>query len=163
VIKLLGRGEYVLENVGDAPIGHFGLALRDYTHSTAPNRRFPDLITQRQYKAFLNNQKGPYSLDELRQLASHCTHQEDAAAKVERQINKSAAAMRLSTQIGTVFDGIVTGSGENGTWVRIVFPPVEGKIIHGFGKPDVGDRVTVQLISVNISKGFIDFALHSRK
>ena len=161
VIKLLGRGEYIVENDNDRPIGHFALAVSDYTHSTAPNRRFPDLISQRQYKAFLQNKSAPYSLKELYSLAAHCTEQEDAAMKVERQVNKSAAAALLSSQIGTVFQGIITGAGEKGTWVRIFHPAVEGKIIKGFEKLNVGDKVSVQLKYVDIEKGFIDFVFHT--
>lgn len=158
VIKLLGRGEYVIENVGDRPIGHFGLALSEYTHSTAPNRRFPDLISQRQFKAHLKGDESPYSQTELQQLATHCTQQEDAATKVERHLVKSAAALLLSNQIGSTFKGIITGAGERGTWVRIFNPPVEGKIIKGTEGLDVGDKVTVKLVEVDISKGYIDFA-----
>ncbi len=157
IIKLLGRGEYIVENDQDAPVGHFALALSSYTHSTAPNRRFPDLISQRQYKAFLKGEKAPYTLEELHSLASHCTEQEDAAMRVERQVNKSAAAAHLSSQIGTVFQGIITGINENGTWVRIFEPAVEGKIAQGFKKLNIGDRVLVELNYVNIAKGFIDF------
>lgn len=157
VIKLLGSGEYVVENVGDTPIGHFGLALSDYTHATAPNRRYPDLISQRQYKAFLRKESPPYSVKELSQLADHCTKQEDAATKVERHMNKSAAATYLSGFIGSVYKGIVTGAGERGTWVRVFNPPVEGKVVKGFKKLDVGDRVSVKLVSVDIARGFIDF------
>lgn len=157
VIKLLGRGEYIVENDKNNPVGHFALALSDYTHSTAPNRRFPDLISQRQYKAFLRGEKDPYTLEELYSLAAHCTQQEDAAMKVERQVNKSAAAALLSSQVGTVFKGIVTGTGDKGTWVRIFQPAVEGKITHGFEKLNIGDRVSVQLKYVDITKGFIDF------
>lgn len=157
IIKLLGRGEYVVESDKDSPIGHFALALSDYTHSTAPNRRFPDLISQRQYKAFLRGAKEPYTLEELTSLAAHCTQQEDAAQKVERQLNKSAAAVVLSSQIGATFKGIVTGVGEKGTWLRIFQPAVEGKIIQGFEKLHIGDKISVQLKYVNIPKGFIDF------
>ena len=161
IIKLLGRGEYVVENVEDRPIGHFALAVSDYTHSTAPNRRFPDLISQRQYKAYLQGIKAPYALEELTSLAAHCTQQEDAAQRVERQLNKSAAAILLSSQIGAIFQGIVTGVGDQGTWVRIFQPAVEGRIIHGFDNLHIGDKVSVQLKSVNIPKGFIDF-VHPR-
>jgi exoribonuclease-2 len=157
VIKLLGRGEYIVEDGQDTPIGHFALALSNYTHTTAPNRRFPDLISQRQYKAFLRGEKAPYTLEELNNLAAHCTLQEDAAMKVERQINKSAAAALLSSQIGRVFQGIITGTGDKGTWVRIFQPPVEGKIIKGYEKLNVGNKVSVQLRRVDIPKGFIDF------
>lgn len=159
IIKLLGKGEYIVENDNENPVGHFALALSDYTHSTAPNRRFPDLISQRQYKAFLNGEKPPYTLEELRRLAIHCSQQEDAAMKVERQLNKSAAAATLSSQIGSVFKGIITGASEKGTWVRIFHPAVEGKIIHGFENLKIGDKVSVQLKDVNVLKGFIDFVL----
>lgn len=158
VIKLLGRGEYIVEQPGDKPTGHFGLAMSEYTHSTAPNRRYPDLISQRQYKALISGTKNPYSLEELQSLAAHCTAQEDAAMKVERHLNKSAAALLLSTFIGTVYKGIVTGAGEGGTWVRIFKPPVEGRIIQDYQKLDVGDRVSVKLVNIDVPKGFIDFA-----
>jgi VacB/RNase II family 3'-5' exoribonuclease len=158
IIKLLGRGEYIVENDQKDPVGHFALALPDYTHSTAPNRRFPDLIIQRQCKAFLRGEKAPYSLQELYTLAAHCTKQEDAANKVERQANKSAAAAVLSSQIGTIYKGIITGVGGKGTWVRIFQPAVEGKVIQGFKNLKVGDKVSVQLKYVDIPKGFIDFA-----
>lgn len=157
IIKLLGRGEYIVENDPTHPVGHFALALTDYTHSTAPNRRFPDLITQRQFKALISGTKAPYTLDELRKLAEHCSTQEDAATKVERQLNKSAAAMLLSTQIGAIFNGIVTGVNEKGTWVRILQPAVDGKIVQGFNQLKIGDKVSVQLRDVDIAKGFIDF------
>lgn len=157
IIKLLGRGEYIVENYNDSSVGHFALAVSAYTHSTAPNRRFPDLISQRQFKAFFQGEQFPYTAGELAILAAHCTQQEDAATKVERQLNKSAAAVLLSTQIGKTFKGIITGIGENGTWVRILQPAVEGKIIHGFEKLQIGDKVSVQLKYVDIEKGFIDF------
>lgn len=162
IIKLLGRGEYIVENNEDT-VGHFALAITDYTHSTAPNRRFPDLISQRQYKAFLKGEKAPYTIEELTILASHCTQQEDAATKVERQLNKSAAAALLSSQIGTVFKGIITGINDQGTWVRIFEPAVEGKLINGFKKLHIGERVSVKLTEVNIPKGFIDFAYMGEK
>lgn len=159
VIKLLGRGEYIVESDQEDHIGHFSLALSNYTHSTAPNRRFPDLITQRQYKAFSRGNSSPYSLRELDHLAKHCSEQEDAAMKVERQLNKSAAALSLSSQIGTVYQGIITGASEKGTWVRLFHPAVEGKVIEGFENLKVGNKVTVQLTSVNIVKGYIDFVV----
>lgn len=158
IIKLLGRGEYIVETGDEQPTGHFGLALREYIHSTAPNRRFPDLISQRQYKALLQGSKNPYGLDELQILAAHCTKQEDAAAKVERHLSKSAAALLLAPHIGAVFKGIITGASEHGTWARVFNPPVEGKIISGFEKWDVGDRVTVKLVSVDVNRGYINFA-----
>ena len=158
IVKALGAGEYVLERPGDQPIGHFGLAVKDYTHSTAPNRRFPDLITHRLVKAALAGQKPPYGGDELNTLAQHCTQAEDAASKVERQVRKSAAAMLLESRIGDHFDAIVTGASDKGTWVRIFHPPVEGKVVHGAQGLDIGDRTRVKLVDVNVERGFIDFA-----
>ncbi len=157
IIKLLGSGEYVAELPGDPPIGHFGLALRDYTHSTAPNRRYPDILTQRMIKAVLNREKSPYSIAELTSLAAQCTQQEDAAAKVERQVKKSAAAMLLSSRIGEHFQAIVTGASDKGTWVRLQEPPIEGKLVSGGNTVDVGDRLQVKLTYVDIERGFIDF------
>jgi exoribonuclease-2 len=158
VVKLLGRGEYVLELPGRPTEGHFGLAVKDYTHSTAPNRRFPDLITQRLLKAALGGVPVPYSSEELVALATHCTEQEDNAAKVERQVRKSAAALLLGTRVGERFDGIVTGASEKGTWVRILRPAVEGKVVRGFQGLEVGDRARVELIHTDVDRGFIDFA-----
>ena len=153
----MGAGEYVVDMPGQTPIGHFGLAVRDYSHSTAPNRRFPDLITQRLLKAALPGTASPYPPDELEQLARHCTEQEDAANKVERQTRKSAAASMLATQIGTRYDAIVTGASAKGTWVRIFHPPVEGKVVHGAEGLDIGQRVHVKLVGTDVDKGFIDF------
>ncbi|MBS0613871.1 MAG: RNB domain-containing ribonuclease, partial [Proteobacteria bacterium] len=158
VIKLLGSGEYAMEMPGERGGGHFGLAVRDYTHSTAPNRRFPDLITQRLLKAALADRPGPYGMTDLQLLATHCTEQEDAAAKVERQVRKSAAAMLLASRIGESFDGIVTGASDKGTWVRIERPAVEGRLTHGFEGADVGDHIRVRLLHTNAERGFIDFA-----
>jgi exoribonuclease-2 len=158
VVKLMGSGEYAVDLPGDTPLGHFGLAVKDYTHSTAPNRRFPDLITQRLLKAAMAEQPVPYSKDELTGLAQHCTQKEDDANKVERLVRKSAAALLLESSIGRRFDGIVTGASEKGTWVRLFHPPVEGKLIRGFEALDVGDRVRVQLIGTDVERGFIDFA-----
>jgi len=157
VIKLLGAGEYVVELPGQAPPGHFGLAVRDYTHATAPNRRFPDLVTQRLIKGALGGTPSPYTADELLALARHCTDQEDAANKVERRVAKSAAAMLLAGRIGERFDGIVTGAAEKGTWVRIFTPPVEGRVVGGAGGLDVGHRVRVALVRTDVERGFIDF------
>ncbi len=158
VIKLLGSGEYALDLPGEQPTGHFGLAVQDYTHSTAPNRRFPDVITQRVLKAALAGRAAaPYGNDELAALARHCTEQEGNAAKVERQVLKSAAALLLASRIGERFDAIVTGASEKGTWVRILRPPVEGKVVHGFERLDVGDRVRVELVHTDVERGFIDF------
>ncbi|HEY0800906.1 MAG TPA: RNB domain-containing ribonuclease [Steroidobacteraceae bacterium] len=158
VIKLLGSGEYVLEVPGQPIEGHFGLAVLDYTHSTAPNRRFPDLITQRLVKAALLNQVSPYSAAQLEELATHCTEQEHNAAKVERSVAKSAAALLLAPRIGAKFDAIVTGASEKGTWVRISSPTTEGKVVRGFKGLDVGDRVQVALLHTDVARGFIDFA-----
>jgi len=159
IVKLLGSGEYVVEKPGEAPIGHFGLALRDYTHSTAPNRRYPDLITQRQIKGPLGIPTVQYSNNELEKLAYHCTIQEDAADKVQRVTRKSAAALLLQDQIGKTYQGIISGASDKGTWVRIFHPAVEGKIVQGAQGLDVNDRVTVKLLSTNVPEGFIDFAL----
>ncbi len=158
VVKLLGRGEYVVEYPGSSPIGHFGLAVLDYTHSTAPNRRYPDLVTQRLLKAAVAGKPSPYAWAELEELAVHCTEQENDADKVERQVRKSAAAMLLSDRVGEWFDGVVTGAAAKGTWVRIFRPPVEGKLVHGFGNLRVGDKVRVRLLGVDVERGFIDFA-----
>ena len=158
IIKLLGPGEYVAELPGDthAP-GHFGLAVRDYTHSTAPNRRYPDLITQRMLKSVTDQQPTPYTLENLEALAKHCTKAEDDAKKVERQVEKSAAALLLESRIGARFDAIVTGAAPKGTWVRLLTFPVEGRLLHGFKGVDVGNRVRVQLIHTDVDRGFIDF------
>lgn len=158
VIKLLGRGEYALELPGEQIQGHFGLAVNDYMHSTAPNRRFPDLVTQRLFKAALAGSPPPYSTDELQRLAAHCTEQEDNAAKVERRVSKSAAALLLEPRIGQTFDAIVTGAADKGTWARVIAPPVEGRIVQGFEGLDVGQRVRVRLVHTDVARGFIDFA-----
>ena len=157
VIKLMGSGEYVAELPGDTAPGHFGLAVRDYTHSTAPNRRYTDLVTQRLLKAAIGGSPLPYTNDELEALAKHCTEEEDAANKVERQVGKSAAALLLESRIGEQFDAIVTGSSVKGTWARLLTVPVEGRIVHGFEGIDVGNRIHVQLISVDVDRGYIDF------
>ena len=159
VVKLMGRGEYVLETPGGPPIGHFGLAVRDYTHSTAPNRRFPDLITARLVKATLAQQPPPYTNSELAALAEHCTRQEDAAQKVERQMRKSEAALLLESRIGQYFDGVVTGASDKGVWVRIFSPPTEGKVVTTTAGLGVGDKVRVKLIATNVERGFIDFVM----
>lgn len=157
VIKLLGAGEYTAERPDDKALGHFGLAVKDYSHSTAPNRRYPDLITQRLLKAAIAGQAAPYDYPELEVMAQHFTAQEDAANKVERQVGKSAAALLLESKIGQQFDAIVTGASEKGTWARLLSIPVEGKVEQGFQGLDVGDRVRLQLMSVNVERGFIDF------
>jgi VacB/RNase II family 3'-5' exoribonuclease len=157
VIKLLGRGEYSVEMPGQSVQGHFGLAVRDYTHSTAPNRRFPDVIAQRLLKSALAGTALPYSADELRSLAAHCTVQEDNASKVERQVRKSAAAVLLASRTGQTFDGIITGAADKGTWVRIDAPSAEGRVVRGFEGLHVGQRVRVRLAHTDVQRGFIDF------
>jgi VacB/RNase II family 3'-5' exoribonuclease len=158
VVKLLGRGEYALEAPGQRASEHFGLAVRDYTHSTAPNRRFPDLLTQRLLKAALARRPPPYANGDLAVLAQHCTVAEDAAAKVERQVRKSAAALLLQARIGETFEAFVTGASAKGTWVRLLRPPVEGRVVRGPEGLDVGDRVTVKLEHTDVERGFIDFS-----
>ena len=157
IIKLLGPGEYVVELPGQTAPGHFGLAVKNYTHSTAPNRRYPDLITQRILKATLSGTPIPYSQAGLAILAKHCTEKEDDANKVERLVAKSAAAMLLSSRIGEQFEAICTGAAEKGTWVRIFQPPIEGRLVQGFDGIDVGKPLKVKLVYVDVEKGFIDF------
>jgi exoribonuclease-2 len=157
VIKLLGPGEYVVETPGSDVGGHFGLATRDYSHSTAPNRRFADLITQRLLKAAIARESIPYTAAELEKLATHCTQAEDAAKKVERRVEKSSMAMMLQTRISEQFEGIVTGASDKGTYVRSFHPPVEGRLVRGFEGADVGEKITVKLVRVDVDKGFIDF------
>jgi exoribonuclease-2 len=158
IIKLLGSGEYVVEWPGQPVTGHFGLAVRDYTHSTAPNRRFPDLVTQRLLKAALARAPVPYEPAALEALAKRCTDKEDDAQKVERQVRKSAAAALLAGRLGEEYDALVTGASPKGTWVRTLHPPVEGKLVEGEQGLDVGDRVRVRLVHTNVERGFIDFA-----
>jgi exoribonuclease-2 len=156
VIKLMGSGEYVVERPGQPSPGHFGLAVQDYTHSTAPNRRFADVVTQRLLKSVVGRQKSPYSDDELSAIATNCTTREDAARKVERGMSKRIAAVSMSSRLGQIFDGIVTGAGPKGTFVRVLAPHVEGMLMHGQGV-DVGDRLRVKLVNANPQRGFIDF------
>ena len=158
VVKLLGSGEYVADAPGQTAPGHFGLAVRDYAHSTAPNRRYPDIITQRLLKAALAGHPSPYALDDLAALGTHCTEKEDDAQKVERRVHKSAAAMLLVSHIGQSYDGFVTGASDKGTWVRILHPPVEGRVVHGADGLKVGDKAHVKLVSADVDRGFIDFA-----
>ena len=158
VIKLIGPGEYVLERPGDPVQGHFGLAVQDYTHSTAPNRRFPDVITQRLLKAMLGNQPAPYSDDELTAIAGNCTAKEDAARKVEREMSKRLAAVAMSHRIGQTFDALVTGATAKGIFVRVLQPRVEGLLAQGQQGLDVGDRLRVKLIRTDVPRGYIDFA-----
>jgi exoribonuclease-2 len=158
IIKLLGSGEYVVDPPGGDPPGHFGLAVKDYSHSTAPNRRYPDLLTQRLVKAALAEHTCPYALGELERLATHCTTQEDAANKVERQVQKSAAALVVASRVGQEFDALVTGASSKGTFARVMSSPIEGKIVSGEKGLDVGDRVRVRLSRVDVERGFIDFS-----
>lgn len=162
IVKLLGAGEYVLQLPGQESAGHFGLAVRDYNHSTAPNRRFPDLITQRLLKPVLTGGKIPYSTTELGSLATHCTEQDDAARKVERQVRKPAAAQLLSGRIGQTFDALVTGASDKGTWVRLLTPPAEGMLVKGQQGVEVGQQIKVQLTGLNVERGFIDFVRAGR-
>lgn len=157
VVKLLGAGDYVLERPGEASPGHFALAVEDYTHSTAPNRRFADLVTQRLLKAALAGAPPPYTDVELTAIADHCTDRENAARKVERLMRKKAAAVLLVGRIGETFDAIVTGASPKGTYVRILSPPVEGRVVRGWQGLDVGDRARVTLVRTDPADGFIDF------
>jgi exoribonuclease-2 len=158
VVKLLGSGEYVLERVGEAAQGHFGLAVQDYTHSTAPNRRYADLVTQRLLKAMLAKQRPPYSDDELAAIAQQCTKQEDAARKVEREMRKRIAAVVMRSRIGQTFAAIVTGVNEHGSFVRTTHPHVEGMLVRGQKGVDVGDKISVTLVHTDPERGYIDFA-----
>jgi VacB/RNase II family 3'-5' exoribonuclease len=158
VIKLIGPGEYVLERPGDPAPGHFGLAVQDYTHSTAPNRRFADMVTQRLIKAMLAGQPNPYSDNELSSIAANCTEKGDAARKVEREMSKRLAAVAMQHRIGAIFDAIVTGATPKGTFVRVAQPHVEGLLAQGQQGADVGDKLRVKLIRVDVQRGFIDFA-----
>ncbi|MGB7977921.1 MAG: RNB domain-containing ribonuclease [Chlamydiales bacterium] len=157
IIKLLGRGEYVMGMPGRPSLGHFDLAEHEYCHATAPNRRFPDLIMQRLLKSALFQTTPMYSNQELGALARHCTEKEDDADRLERRLIKCAAASVLQKEMGKMFDGMVTGAAPKGTWVRLISPPVEGKLVKGFEKVDVGDFLKVKLIKVNVLKGHIDF------
>jgi len=158
VIKLIGPGEYVLERPGDSAPGHFGLAVQDYTHSTAPNRRFADVVTQRLIKAMLAGQKNPYSDAELTAIAANCTQKEDAAKKVEREMSKRLSAIAMQHRIGEVFDAIVTGASNKGTFVRVLQPHIEGMLVQGHQGLDVGDRLRAKLVRTDVQKGYIDFA-----
>jgi len=157
IIKLMGAGEYVVERAGAEPIGHFGLAERDYTHATAPNRRYPDIITQRMIKAALAGAPMPYSGAELQALALHCTQCEDAARKIERSLRKSEAALYLEPQLGRYFDALVTGRTDTNTWVRLLAPPVEGMLVGHVPALEVGQTLRVQLVATDVERGFIDF------
>lgn len=158
VVKLLGPGEYALDRPGHDPGGHFGLAADDYAHATAPNRRYADLVTQRLVKAALAGAPAPYTDDELADVARHCTEREDAARAVERTARKAAAAVLLGPRVGEVFDAVVTGAKPKGTFVRLLAPPAEGRVVRGEAGMDVGDRVRVRLVGVDAGQGFLDFA-----
>ena len=158
VIKLIGPGEYVLERAGEVAPGHFGLAVQDYTHSTAPNRRFADIVTQRLIKGMLAGKNNPYSDDELTAIASNCTQKEDAARKVEREMAKRLAAVAMQHRIGEVFDALVTGVTPSGTFVRVLQPHIEGLLAQGAHGLDVGDKLRAKLIRTDPQHGYIDFA-----
>lgn len=158
IVKLLGSGEYVLDKPGLSGEGHFGLAVDDYTHSTAPNRRYADLVTQRLLKAVLGGAGPAYDDDALAAIARRCTEREDEANRVERQVRKQAAAVLLAGRVGERFDGLVTGANPKGTWVRVLHPPVEGRVVQGEAGLDVGDKVRVRLVATDPVRGFIDFA-----
>jgi len=160
IIKLIGRGEYRVGFPDESPIGHFDLALTDYTHMTAPNRRYADLVTGRLLKCCFDTAANPYSKETLQTIAQQCTQKEDDALKVERRMRKSTAAMVLVDRVGQIFDAIVTGAGEKGVWVRLFSPRVEGKLIHGFNGLDTGDYLSVKLVYVDIANGYIDFIRH---
>jgi exoribonuclease-2 len=157
VIKLVGPGEYILERPGDSPEGHFGLAVQDYTHSTAPNRRFADLVTQRLIKSVIDKQPTPYSDGDLNAIATNCTEKEGAARKVERRMEKRIAAVALANRVGQTFSGVITGVTPKGTFVRIFQPPAEGLLARGEEGVDVGDQVKVKLLSTDPRRGFLDF------
>jgi exoribonuclease-2 len=157
VLKLLGSGEYVVETPGSTPEGHFGLAVKDYTHSTAPNRRYPDLVTQRLLKSAILGNPVPYSVEQLELIAHHCTITEDDVRKIERLVEKSANAMLMESKIGEEFDAIVSGASDRGTWIRLYHPHIEGKLVDGFNGLRVGDKLKARLKFVNAEMGFIDF------
>jgi exoribonuclease-2 len=157
VIKLMGPGQYVLERPGDPAPGHFGLAVQDYTHSTAPNRRFADVVTQRLIKAVLDGKPGPYSDEDLAGIAANCTQKEDAARKVEREMTKRLAAVAMSHRIGEMFDAMVTGVTPKGTFVRVLTPHVEGLLAQGGQGLHVGDKLKAKLTRTDVQHGYIDF------
>jgi len=156
IVKLLGPGEYIVESPGREKEGHFGLAVTDYTHSTAPNRRYADLATQRLLKAAVAGAAAPYSEAQLSSVAAHCTEREDAARKVERLMRKVVAASLLRGRIGEVFDALVTGAAPKGTYARLLNFPAEGRVVRGSNGIDVGDKVRVRLVAVDVDRGYID-------
>jgi exoribonuclease-2 len=158
VIKLMGPGEYMLMTPDDDPTGHFGLAVRDYTHSTAPNRRFPDIVTQRVLHAMIDGAPPPYSDGDLTAIATHCNEADKALRKIERAMQKRVAAVAMAHRIGEIFRGVVTGSSEKGVYVRVIDPPFEGRVIQNADGLDVGDRVSVKLLHTDPARAFIDFA-----
>jgi exoribonuclease-2 len=157
VIKLMGPGEYMLMRPGDEPTGHFGLAARDYTHSTAPNRRFPDLVTQRVLHAMMAHEPPPYSDADLAAIAQHCNDADTALRKIERAMQKRVAAVAMASRVGEVFAGVVTGASDKGVYVRVISPPFEGRVVQGGEGLDVGDKVSVKLIHTDPARAFIDF------
>ncbi len=157
ILKLLGSGEYVVNIPGSIPPGHFGLAVKDYIHSTAPNRRYPDLVTQRLLKSSIAGNPIPYSTEQIKQIAHQCTLKEDDVKKVERQVEKSANAILMQFRIGEIFEAIVSGASPKGTWIRLFHPHVEGKLVNGFIGLNVGQKIKARLIKINIEAGFIDF------
>jgi exoribonuclease II len=154
----MGPGEYMLMRPDDDPTGHFGLAARDYTHSTAPNRRFPDLVTQRVLHAMTRNEPAPYSDTELTAIAAHCNDADKALRKIERTMQKRVAAVAMASHIGEVFAAVVTGASDKGVYARVIQPPFEGRVIQGGQGLDVGDKVTVKLLHTDPARAFIDFA-----
>jgi len=158
VIKLMGPGEYMVMTPDDDPTGHFGLAVRDYTHSTAPNRRFPDIVTQRVLHAMMDGAPPPYSDAELAAIATHCNEADKALRKIERDMQKRVAAVAMAHRIGEIFRGVVTGASEKGVYVRVIDPPFEGRVIQNEDGLDVGDRVSVKLLHTDPARAFIDFA-----
>jgi exoribonuclease II len=163
VIKLMGPGEYLLMRPDDDPTGHFGLAARDYTHSTAPNRRFPDMVTQRVLHAMMTDAPPPYSDTDLAAIAIHCNDADKKLRKIERDMQKRVAAVAMSSRIGQVFAGVVTGASDKGVYVRVITPPFEGRVIQGEDGLDVGDKVNVKLIHTDPARAFIDFAMVGKR
>jgi exoribonuclease-2 len=158
MIKLMGPGEYMVMTPDDDPTGHFGLAVRDYTHSTAPNRRFPDIVTQRVLHAMMDDAEPPYSDAELASIATHCNEADRSLRKIERDMQKRVAAVAMAHRIGEIFRGVVTGASDKGVYVRVIDPPFEGRVIQNFDGLDVGDRVNVKLLHTDPERAFIDFA-----